>query len=208
MRIPATALLLTALAAIAAPSPTPAQGLPHEIRFLVGALDSILASGTGRDVSLEAFDGETATGVYLHGAFRGSRESVGYGRDAAGRRYLWLSVAQSDSLEHMAMAYDVDLDVAPDFLLVRTVDLAKREERLIEYRAPAARDVPLDIGVQPACAPPRCDPSQWTVHERERREVPQAWFESWRPVFTLAATRGEEWLGQPVASLPARSGTP
>lgn len=181
---------------------------PGEVRFLVEALDAVLTSGSAEDVSLESFDGETATGVYLHGSLRGTRESVGYGRDAAGRRYLWLSVARSDSLEHMAMAYDVDLDLAPDFLLVRTVDRAARAERLTEYRAPAARDVSLDIGVQPACAPPRCDPAGWTVHERERREVPAFWFESWRPAFGLAAMRGEAWIGRPVAALPGRRGTP
>jgi hypothetical protein len=133
---------------------------------------------------------------------------VGYGRDGAGRRYLWLSVARSDSLEHMAMAYDVDLDLAPDFLLVRTVDRAARAERLTEYRTAAARDVPLDIGIQPACAPPRCHPAEWTVHQRDRQEVPAFWFEAWRPAFALAAMRGEAWIGRPVAGLPGQSGTP
>ena len=177
---------------------------PGEVAFTARAADEILASGADGQVSLESFTGPTATGVYLHGALRGARESIGYGRDAAGRRYLWLSVSRG-TVEHMAMLYDVDLDLTPDYLLFRTVDPARREEQITEYRAPAAEEETLEINVQPACAPPRCDPATWTVHERERVGVPSSWFDLWRPVLSLAAMRGERWIGRPADTLPVRS---
>lgn len=174
---------------------------PESIRFAVDAADSILAS-TDR-VSLESFRGDTVTGVFLNGTFRGEVRSVGYGADPEDRRYLWFSVGRGDSLDHVAMLYDVDLDLRPEFLLFRTIDRVRRAEFLFEYRAPAARDENLDIQVSPACQPPRCDPGEWTVHERQRFDVPPFWFEPWRPLFALAASRGERWLGDPVRTLPA-----
>jgi hypothetical protein len=175
---------------------------PDAIGYVVHAADSILASGGERDVSLEAWSGEIATGVYLHGTLGGANESIGYGRDASSRRYLWLSVSRGDSLDYMAMAFDVDHDLAPDFLLFRTVDHAGRREFLTEYRTAVGRDEAFDISVQAACRPPRCDPATWTIHPRTRVDVTPFWFEMWRPVMGLAAMRGERWVGRPVASLP------
>jgi hypothetical protein len=140
--------------------------------------------------------------VYLHGTHGGELESIGYGRDPAQRRYMWLSLSRGDSLEYMAMLFDVDQDLLPDFLLFRTVDRGRREEWLREYRAPVARDAPIDISIPSACQPPRCDPATWTVHEREHAPVPAGWFEAWRPLVALAAMRGERWIGRPAASLP------
>ncbi len=212
--------MTAALAAVSAAAATPAAAqevdsrislelAPPGVQFVVRAADSILASGGDADVSLESFQSSTATGVYLHGRFRDRRESVGYGRDGAGRRYLWLSVSESPSREHMAMLYDLDLDLVPDYLLFRTLDRERRTEELTEYRAPPARDAGIDIAVQPGCAPPRCDPATWTVRDRVRVDVPAFWFEMWRPVMGFAAMRGERWLGRPVAALPAPpSGAP
>lgn len=163
------------------------------------AAEGILA-GAG-DVSLEAFDGPVTTGVYLHGTLEGEEESVAYGADFEGKRYVWFSVAPSDSIEHVAMLYDVDLDLTPDFLLFRTIDRAAREETLREYRTPGIRDAPIDIQVNPACLPPRCDPATWTRHPRRVIEVPPEFFHPWRGVWGLAATRGEQWLGKPTSLL-------
>jgi len=203
------ALLTASLAVTAAaqdPGPSTA-GLPYQVgrndvQYAARAADSILSSGTEGGVSLEAFNGGIATGVYLYGAHAGELESIGYGRDAANRRYLWLSISRGDSLEYMAMLYDVDQDLLPDFLLFRTVDRARRGEILTEFRAPVARATPFDISVQSACQPPRCDPASWTVRERTTIQVPAEWFDAWRPVVSLAATRGERWIGRPVESLP------
>lgn len=205
------ALALAGLAALAGAAAAGAQELaltatPGDVAFTARAADEVLASGADGQVSLESFAGETATGVYLHGLLRGAPESIGYGKDAAGRRYLWLSIPRG-AVELVAMLYDVDLDLTPDYLLFRMVDPARREERLTEYRSPAAEDAPLDISVQAACSPPRCDPATWTVHERERTLVPTSWFAPWRPIMALAAARGERWIGRPTGTLPVR-GTP
>jgi hypothetical protein len=61
--------------------------------------------------------------------------------------------------------------------------------------------------VQPACQPPRCDPSTWTRTEREVVVVPADWFDPWRALYGMAAMRGERWLGRPVESI-ARSEVP
>ena len=175
---------------------------PDGVRYVVVAADSILSSGTAEDVSLEGFNAGVATGVYLHGTFKGEHESVGYGRDPSERHYLWLSVERGDSLDYMAMLYDVDRDVVPDFLLFRTVDWRARAETLTEYAAPSVSGVGFDISVQPACTAPHCDPATWTIHDRTRVDVPDYWFDMWRPVLAFAAMRGERWLGRPVAALP------
>lgn len=173
---------------------------PAAVRYTVDAADSILAS-TDR-VSLESFRGDTVTGVFLNGTFDGEDRSVGYGSDPLERRYLWFSVGRGDTLDYVVMLYDVDLDLRPDFLLFRTIDARQQAEFLFEYRSPASRGENLDIEVSPACRPPRCDPAAWTVHERQHFEVPRFWFEPWRPLFALAATRGERWLGEDVRTLP------
>lgn len=175
---------------------------PLEVRYVLRAADSILSTGTGEGVSLEAFNAGITTGVYLYGTFGGELESVGYGRDPDARRYLWLAVDRGDSLEYMAMLYDIDQDLTPDFLLLRTIDWTKRAETSSEYRAPSTRELPLDITLQSACLPPRCDPTTWTAHERVTLRVPAFWFEGWRSIFGLAAMRGERWLGRPVVALP------
>lgn len=173
---------------------------PAAIRYTLDAADSILAS-THR-VSLEAFRGDTVTGVFLDGTFGGEDRSIGYGADPLERRYLWFSVGRGDTLDYVVMLYDVDLDLRPDFLLFRTIDARQRAEFLFEYRSSATQGEILDIQVNPACRPPRCDPARWTVHERQHFEVPPFWFEPWRPLFALAATRGERWLGEGVRTLP------
>ena len=184
-------------------TPQMAQALaPPEVRYALKAADSILTTADG-GVSLESFRGDTVTGVYLRGLLEGRSESVGYGQDPGGRRYLWLSIGRGDSVDYVAMLFDVDQDLTPEFLLFRTVDHARRFESATEYRAPSVADADLDISLQPACAPPRCDPSTWTVRPRARVAVPSHWFVAWRPLFGVAAMRGERWIGQPVASLHA-----
>ena len=153
-------------------------------------------------VGLEAFDSGHVTGVYLIGALADQRESIGYGADPAGRRYLWFSVPRGDSLDYVAMTYDVDRDLIPEFLLFRTVDRARRVERIVEYRAPAVMGEDFGIQVLPACQPPRCDPATWTIEDRSVVMVPADWFEPWRALYGVAAMRGERWLGKPVETLP------
>lgn len=197
------------------PRPAGAQEpafMPSEVRFAVRAADSILTSPAG-GLSLEAFRGDTVTGVYLQGAFGGRAESIGYGADAGGRRYLWFSIgraartatdsAATDSVEYLAMLFDVDRDLTPDFLLFRTIDRAARIDVATEYRAPNVAGQAFDITFQPACAPPRCDPATWTVRPRRGQAVSAAWFDAWRPLFAIAAMRGERWLGEPVGALHA-----
>lgn len=209
----ALALALTAAPAIAQEAfPTPSritlELAPVGVRYTVHAADSILSSGTENGVSLESYNGDRATGVFLHGTHGGELESIGYGRDASDRRYMWLSVSRGDSIDYVAMLYDVDRDLLPDFLLFRAVDRGQSGEFLTEYRSPVARDVPFDITIQSACQPPRCDPASWTVHDRERVDVPAFWFEMWRPILSFAAMRGERWIGRPVASLPSAPRAP
>lgn len=179
-------------------STVPARAQPPDpgILYAAAAADSILATG-GAGVGLEAFAGDSVTGVYLKGAFRGETESVAYGVDPEGKRYVWFSVARGDSLEHVAMLFDVDLDLVPDFLLFRTIDRSERLEELTEYRATEIMEAEIEIQVQPACVPPRCDPTTWTVRPREVIETAPPFFDPWRSVFALAATRGEAWLGEP-----------
>lgn len=153
-------------------------------------------------VSLESFDSGTVTGVYLVGLLGERRESIGYGRDGASRRYLWFSLDRGDSLDYVAMTYDVDHDLLPEFLLFRTVDHNARRETAVEYRAPSVRNADFAIEVQPACQPPACDPGTWTIHARETRLVPADWFEPWRQLYGVAAMRGERWLGRSVESIP------
>lgn len=174
--------------------PDGAAGRRPALWYAAAAADSILSTPGGR-VGLESFDGDTVTGVYLRGVFHERDESVAYGRDADDRRYVWFSVGR-DSMEYIALLYDVDTDLAPDFLLFRTIDPGRRMETLLEYRAPAASDQALDVQINPACAPPRCDPETWSVRPRTRIAVPASFFDPWRGVFGLAATRGEAWLGK------------
>lgn len=184
----------------------PLSGQESRLGFAVAAADSILST-PGESVSLEAFRGDEITGVYLHGEFGGEPESVAYGSDPQGQRYVWFSVAQGDSIKHVVMLMDVDLDVSPDFLLFRTIDEAARVEVVVEYRAPATRDSPIDIQIQSVCAPPRCDAATWTVRPRERIDVPEEFFDAWRAIFALAATRGETWLGKPKEIFLSRAPT-
>ena len=174
---------------------------PPEIRYAVHSADEVLTTPDS-GVSLESFDSGTVTGVYLVGLLGERRESIGYGRDGAGRRYMWFSLDRGDSLDYVAMTYDVDHDLLPEFLLFRTVDHVARRETAVEYRAPSVRDADFDIQIQPACQPPACDPATWTIHARETRAVPADWFEPWRQLYGLAAMRGEHWLGRPVESIP------
>lgn len=174
---------------------------PPEVRYAVRSADEILTTPDS-GVGLESFDSGRVTGVYLVGALGERRESVGYGRDAAARRYLWFSLARGDTLDYVAMTYDVDRDLLPEFLLFRTVDRSSRRETVVEYRAPGVRDADFDIQIQPACQPPACDPATWTIAEREVRFVPADWFEPWRELYGIAAMRGERWLGRPVESVP------
>lgn len=178
---------------------------PSEVRYSVRSADEILSTPDS-GVGLEAFDSGFVTGVYLIGALADRRESIGYGRDPSDRRYLWFSVPRGDSLDYVAMTYDVDRDLTPEFLLFRTVDHANRIERIVEYRAPAVMGVDFGIRVQPACQPPRCDPNTWRIEERSVVMVPADWFEPWRSLYGMAAMRGERWLGKPVDMLP-RAGT-
>lgn len=177
------------------------QLAPPEVRYAVRSADEILTTPDS-GVGLESFDSGRVTGVYLVGALGERRESIGYGRDAAERRYLWFSVSRGDSLDYVAMTYDVDHDLLPEFLLFRTVDRAGRIESVVEYRAPSVGDVEFDIQIQSACQRPACDPATWTLAERVVRLVPADWFEPWRVLYGVAAMRGERWLGQPVEAIP------
>lgn len=170
------------------------------MRYAVRSADEILSTPDS-GVSLESFDSGSVTGVYLIGAMADRRESVAYGRDAAARRYLWFSVSRGDTLDYVAMTFDVDHDLMPEFLLFRTVDHRGKVESIVEYRAPSVADVDFDIQVQPACQPPQCDPATWTIAERQVRTVPADWFEPWRALYGIAAMRGERWLGKPVETL-------
>lgn len=181
----------------------PAGAQTSDLAFAASAADSILSSGV--EVGLEAFRGDSVTGVYLRGDYRGEIESVAYGIDARGQRYLWFSVERNPTVKLVAMLMDVDLDVAPDFLLFRIVDEEARVEEAVEYRGPAARDAVIDIQFQSACARPRCDPAGWTVRPRTRREVPPDFFRPWRAPLGLAAARGETWLGEPRSTFAARA---
>lgn len=194
-------LALAALAGLAVVPTAAAQ--TSALGFAAYAADSILSSGT--EVGLEAFRGDSVTGVYLRGDFRGEMESVAYGVDAQGQRYLWFSVDRGPTVRLVAMLIDVDLDVAPDFLLFRIVDEEARVEEAVEYRGPAARAAAIDIQFQPACAPPRCDPAGWTVRPRARLEVPPDFFGPWRGPLGLAAARGERWIGESRSVFAARA---
>ena len=207
-RLAAAFLLLAPVRAAAQDVVSPRGALalaPPDVRFAALAADSILTTAEGA-VTLEAFRGDTTTGVYLQGTYAGRAESVGYGIDPDGKRYLWFSIGRGDSLDLVAMLFDVDQDLTPEFLLFRTIDRAARTETTVEYRAPAAMGVAFDITFQPACSPPRCDPATWTVPEREHVAVPTVWFAPWRPLYGVAAMRGERWIGRPVQELHARAG--
>jgi hypothetical protein len=158
-------------------------------------------------VGLESFESGLVTGVYLIGTMADRRESVGYGRDDAARRYLWFSISRGDTIDYVAMTFDVDQDLLPEFLLFRTVDHRRRVESIVEFRATSHADVAFDIDVLPACQPPHCDPATWTIAERQLRSVPPDWFEPWRALYGIAAMRGERWLGKPVESLPREEAT-
>ncbi|MDX1623333.1 MAG: hypothetical protein R3199_05070 [Gemmatimonadota bacterium] len=193
-------LLLVALIGAASLPAVPAIAQEEEpgVWYSLAASDSILSTPDA-GVSLESFHGEVVTGVYLRGVFRGQEESVAYGIDANGWHYVWFSVWGRDSTEYLPMLYDVDTDLVPEYLLFRSIDWNARVERTIEFRDPGIADEPIEIQIQPACTPPRCDPDTWERPARERVEVPSAFFEPWRSVFALAATRGERWLGEPKA---------
>jgi hypothetical protein len=175
-------------------------GQPFEVRHVLQAADSILST-PGRGVTLEAFRNDTVTGVYLQGAFQGRDESVGFGRGTEGLRYLWFSVDGAPGVEYVVLLYDLDRDLSAEFMLVRTIDRNRRTDYAIEYRAPSVREMPFDITLQPACVAPRCDPATWTERPRSRVDVAAEWFAPWSPLLALAAARGEEWLGRPVALL-------
>ncbi len=176
------------------------QTIPFEIRYAAAAVDSILTSPNG-GVRLEAFANDTITGVYLTGEFGGQPKSVGFGIDPGDRRYLWFSVRQAYNIEYVAMLFDIDADLTPDFMLFRTIDTKRRTEYAVDYRAPHAIDEIFDITFQPACTEPACDPASWTVRPRQMVAVSSPWFRIWRPLFGLAATRGETWIGRPVTAL-------
>ncbi|HJU86841.1 MAG TPA: hypothetical protein VJ788_05695 [Gemmatimonadota bacterium] len=189
--------------------PTPARAqrpadalrlAPPEVRYAVRSADEILSTPDS-GVGLESFDSGVVTGVYLIGLLADERESIGYGKDAAARRYLWFSVGRGDSIDYVVMTYDVDHDLRPEFLMFHTVDKSARAESIVEYRAPSVVDLDFGIEVQPACQPPRCDPSTWTRAEREVVVVSADWFDPWRTVYGMAAMRGERWLGKPVESV-------
>lgn len=207
-------LLALALLALGGPAvaqqpalePRPTEP-PFEVRYAAWAAESILGSGH-EGIGLEAFADDVVTGVYLRGRFGGQMESVGYGREATGRRYLWFSIDRGYNLDYVALLYDVDEDLLPDYLLFRTIDHKGRREYATEYRSPSVRGQRFDIEFQPACVLPACDPTGWTVLPRESIEVDASWFSLWRPLFGLAALRGENWLGRPVAELQAMAPTP
>lgn len=186
---------------VAIPRDTALRLAPSGVRYSIEAADSILV--TAAVISVEAFRGDTVTGVFLNGEFGGRPRSIGYGADSLDRRYLWFSIGRGDTLDYVALLYDIDLDLRPEYLLFRTIDHGRRTEFAVEYRAPAAADEAIDIEFPSACQPPGCDPDTWTVHERQRFEVPGFWFEPWRALFALAATQGERWLGMDQRTLPA-----
>ncbi len=174
--------------------------VPFEVRYAAAAVDSILTSPNG-GVQLEAFANDTITGVYITGELGGQPKSIGFGIDPGDRRYLWFSVRHAYNIEYVAMLFDIDADLTPEFMLFRTIDTKRRTEYAVDYRAPNAIDEIFDITFQPACAEPACDPSSWTVQPRQMVAVPASWFGIWRPLFGLAATRGEAWIGRPVTAL-------
>lgn len=176
------------------------QTIPFEIRYAAAAADSILTSPNG-GVRLEAFANDTITGVYLTGELGGQTKSIGFGIDPGDRRYLWFSVRHAYNIEYVAMLFDIDADLTPEFMLFRTIDSKRKTEYAIDYRAPHAIDEIFDITFQPACVEPTCDPTSWTVRPRQMVAVPAGWFRIWRPLFGLAATRGEAWIGRPVVAL-------
>lgn len=193
-------LLLASTPALAQDQPELLQTIPFEIRFAAAAVDSILTSPNG-GVRLEAFANDMITGVYLTGQLGGQPRSVGFGIDPGDRRYLWFSIRHASNIEYVAMLFDIDADLTPEFLLFRTIDTKRRTEYAVDYRAHHAIDEIFDITFQPACVEPACDPSSWTVRPRQMVVVPTAWFGIWRPLFGLAAARGEAWIGRPVATL-------
>lgn len=176
---------------------------PPEVRYAVRSADEILSTPDS-GVGVESFDSGVVTGVYLIGLLAEERESIGYGRDAEARRYLWFSIGRGDSIDYVVMTYDVDHDLRPEFLMFHTVDKSARVETIVEYRDLSVVDLDFGIEVQPACQPPRCDPATWTRAEREVVVVPADWFDPWRSLYGMAAMRGERWLGKPVESV-ARS---
>ena len=198
-------LLLASTPALAQDQPELLQTIPFEIRFAAAAVDSILTSPDG-GVGLEAFANDTITGVYLKGQLGGQPKSVGFGVDPGDRRYLWFSVRHAYNIEYVAMLFDIDADLTPEFMLFRTIDTKRRTEYAIDYRAPEAIDEIFDISFQPACMEPACDPTSWTVRPRRMAAVPASWFSVWRPLFGLAAVRGEAWIGRPVATLRPEAG--
>jgi len=196
----ATTLLLGSTPALAQDQLELLQTIPFEIRFAAAAADSILTSPNG-GVELEAFANDTITGVYLSGQFGGQPKSVGFGVDPGDRRYLWFSVRHASNIEYVAMLFDVDADLTPEFMLFRTIDTKRRIEYAVDYRAPNAIDEIFDISFQPACVEPACDPTSWTVRPRQMVAVSASWFGVWRSLFGLAAIRGEAWIGRPVVTL-------
>lgn len=195
----ALALLAGLVAAGAARAQEPDAPSLADVWRASEAAEAILTSADG--VGLEAFEGSIATGVYLHGTLGGKAESVAWGADPQGKRYLWFSIGTADSVEHVAMLFDTDRDLTPEFLLFRTIDWIDREETIREYRTAGSLDVPIDIQVQPACRPPACDPATWTTGERAVVEVPVEFFHPWRAAWGVAAIRGEPWIGKPKAAL-------
>lgn len=173
---------------------------PWEVRYVLDAADSILST-SGAGVSLEAFRDDTVTGVFLQGSHRGQAESIGFGRGADRLRYLWFSVGGPPDVEYIVLLYDLDSDLTAEFLLLRTIDRKQSTDWAVEYRVPAVRNTVFEIALQPACTPPRCDPTTWTERPRQAVVMPRGWFDPWSPLLSLAAVRGERWLGQPVAIL-------
>ena len=176
-----------------------ADSVPFEVRFATAAVEAIL--GSGDRVTLEAYAADTVTGVYLYGSLRGEEETIGYGLNAAERRYLWFSIDHGPHVEYVAILFDIDADLAPDFLLFRTIDRKKNIEYATEYRSPGAVSETFDISFQSACQPPGCDPASWSIRPRTTLPVAESWFDPWRPLFALAAARGEEWIGRSRADL-------
>jgi hypothetical protein len=164
---------LTSTLASAQDQPEVLHTIPFEVRFAAAAGDSILTSPDG-GVRLEAFANDTITGVYLTGQLGGQPKSIGFGIDPGDRRYLWFSVRHTSNIEYVAMLFDVDADLTPEFMLFRTIDTKRRTEYAIDYRAPKAIDEIFDITFQPACVEPTCDPSSWTVRPRQMVAVPTA----------------------------------
>lgn len=193
-----TAVTLLAAGPASAQVEVPAtmSAVPFEVRYAAEAVDAILTSEPAT-VSLEAFAHDTVTGVYLRGKLGEVPESIAYGRDPGLRRYLWFSIQHGEHLEYVAMLFDVDSDMLPEYLLFRTIDRKRNVEHATEYRAPRAADEVFDISFQSACRPPSCDPAHWTIAPRTTVAVPREWFEVWRSRFGVAAARGEWWLGRP-----------